>query len=136
MSLPAGAVARVRGAALRRPHGTLVDVSPGVLRCAGAEVALGEEVRIGGLLGGEVAAEVVALQRGTAVLLPVDAVSGLRAGLPVRSTGRSPSAPVGDALLGRILDGAGRPLDGRPLPRSLARVDVDGPAPLPLERPR
>ncbi len=136
MSFAGGALARVSGLEPRRPRGTLVDVSPGVLRCAGADVALGEEVRVGGPWGQEVAAEVVALQRGTAVLLPVDAAPGLRVGLPVRATGARPTAPVGDGLLGRVLDGAGRPLDGRPLPRSLDRIPVDGPAPAPLERPR
>jgi FliI/YscN family ATPase len=44
--------------------------------------------------------------------------------------------PVGEGLLGRVLDGAGRPIDGRPLPRGLAWREVDAPAPAPLDRPR
>jgi ATP synthase in type III secretion protein N len=133
---PGGPREAVREGALRRIRGSLVDVSPGVVRCIGADAAIGEEVRIEGLPGGEVPAEVVALRGGGAVLLPLAPVVGARAGLPVRCTGRRPGVPVGEALLGRILDGTGVPMDGRPVPRTVARVDVDAPAPRPLERPR
>jgi flagellum-specific ATP synthase len=43
---------------------------------------------------------------------------------------------VGRGLLGRVLDGLGRPLDGRPLPAGLTPVTVDGSAPHPLQRAR
>ena len=45
-------------------------------------------------------------------LLPYDELSGVRAGTPVWSQGRPASVPVGDFVLGRVLDGLGRPLDG------------------------
>jgi len=41
---------------------------------------------------------------------------GLTAGTAVRRTGRTLSVPVGDALLGRIIDPLGNPLDGEPAP--------------------
>jgi flagellum-specific ATP synthase len=41
---------------------------------------------------------------------------------------------VGEGLLGRVLDGMGRPLDGRPLPEGLHQVTVDGVPPHPLRR--
>jgi type III secretion protein N (ATPase) len=49
--------------------------------------------------------------------------------------GRALEVAVGPALLGRVLDGLGRPLDGGPLPPELARWPVDRPAPPPLARP-
>jgi F-type H+-transporting ATPase subunit alpha len=42
--------------------------------------------------------------------------AALTAGTTVRRTGRSLSVPVGDALLGRIIDPLGIPLDGKPPP--------------------
>src|SRR5690606_5000103 len=43
----------------------------------------------------------------------VDAMGGLSAGDMVRRTGEVMSAPVGERLLGRVVDAAGRTLDGK-----------------------
>ncbi len=75
--------------------------------------------------------------------MPLAHPVGLRAGMPVRSTGGELTVSVGDALLGRVLDGLGRPIDGRgPIvgarevgvhaapPPALDRARVDQPLPL------
>jgi len=85
-------------------------------------------------------AEVVGFQHNTAILTPLGATSGLSALTEVLPTGRGHACPVGPALLGRVLDAFGRPLDGRgPLgPHALAPVHRDPVAPLarrPIERP-
>ena len=46
--------------------------------------------------------------------MPLGTLSGVHAGAPVRATGMPLQVPVGDALLGRVLDGLGRPVDGGP----------------------
>ncbi len=55
--------------------------------------------------------------------------SGLQEGQLVRSTGRILSVPVGDALLGRVVDPLGRPLDGLgPVPATTTRrLEVQAP---------
>ncbi len=66
--------------------------------------------------------------------------SGITEGMMVRTTGRIASVPVGDALLGRVVDALGRPVDGkgpiaaksyRPIeriaPGVVSRQDVDTP---------
>ncbi|MGF1509726.1 MAG: F0F1 ATP synthase subunit alpha [Myxococcota bacterium] len=58
----------------------------------------------------------------------------LKAGLRVRATGRESDAPVGEALLGRIVDATGRPLDGGAELRSLERHPIERTAPTILER--
>jgi flagellum-specific ATP synthase len=58
----------------------------------------------------------------------------LRAGDPVVATGRPLTVPVGEALLGRVLDGLGRPIDGGPPLHGLEGVTVDGTPPHPLRR--
>lgn len=85
---------------------------------------------------GSLPAEVVGLSEERVILLPLGEAAGLAIGAEVRPTGAPLSVLVGEGLLGRVLDGLGRPLDGRPLPPGLVRWPVDRPAPGPLERPR
>jgi F-type H+-transporting ATPase subunit alpha len=68
--------------------------------------------------------------------------SGLRAGDLVRRTGRVADVPVGPALLGRVLDPLGRPLDGKeaiqsdlrwPLERVAAPIVERSPVVVPLQ---
>jgi len=58
----------------------------------------------------------------------------IRVGEEVRRSGRVASVPVGDALLGRVVDALGRPLDdlGEIVPERLA--PIEGPAPAILDR--
>ena len=58
-------------------------------------------------------------------------VMGLGAFLLTRYVAPPAQAP-GWGLLGRVLDGLGRPIDGRPLPRGLSPWEVDRGAPAPL----
>jgi F-type H+-transporting ATPase subunit alpha len=53
----------------------------------------------------------------------------LTAGTPVSGTARTLSVPAGDALLGRIIDPLGTPLDGGPLPASSRRQALEAAAP-------
>ena len=58
----------------------------------------------------------------------------LTAGTPVRLSGLSVSVPVGEALLGRVIDPLGQPLDGQPPPRCHSRRNLEGPSPPMIER--
>ncbi len=53
----------------------------------------------------------------------------IREGDEVRSTGRILEVPVGDSLLGRVVDPLGRPLDGQPAPRTSETLPVEKIAP-------
>jgi F-type H+/Na+-transporting ATPase subunit alpha len=59
---------------------------------------------------------------------------GLTSGTPVFLTGRQASTPVGDALMGRVLDPLGAPLDGLPPPDCTARRPLDAPSPPMIRR--
>lgn len=103
----------------------------------GPRVAVGEEVRLedadGALLS---LAEVVGFEGSRVFSMPVDAVRGLRHGDRIVATGRHPRVPVGRALLGRVLDADGRPLDGRgPLAHESLRP-IHAPAVPAMQRPR
>jgi type III secretion protein N (ATPase) len=79
---------------------------------------------------------VVGLREDRAVLLPLGDPAGVGLDGEVLPTGRPLAVRAGEALLGRVLDGLGRPLDGAPLPAGLDEWPVDRPAPNPLSRPR
>jgi flagellum-specific ATP synthase len=85
-----------------------------------------------------ITAEVVAVTPRVLRCMPLARVDGLRVGLPVRTTGRPLAVPVGDHLLGRILDGLGNVIDGRgPLAAIPGqRRPVTGSAPSALGRTR
>ncbi|HVZ45016.1 MAG TPA: type III secretion system ATPase SctN [Ramlibacter sp.] len=95
--------------------------------------------------GRETQAEVVAFAKGSALLMPATGTQGISADTEVLPTGREQLVPVGRALLGRVLDGLGEPMDAEtkgPLhaakhypvyaeaPDPLSRRLVDRPLPL------
>ncbi|MGY4643767.1 FliI/YscN family ATPase [Cellulomonas sp. URHB0016] len=112
--------------------GTVKAVVGLTVEVLGTGAAVGELVRI----GDDVLAEVVATDGPTARCMPLGPTVGLRAGMPVRPLREALSVPVGTGLLGRVLDGLGRPIDGRGPLRADAWVPVAGSAPHPLERSR
>ena len=125
--------------------GTVRTVVGLAIEVAGLDCAVGGLVEIGeptipgrraGTPGGTVLAEVVATTRDLARCMPLSNVQGLRTGAPVRSLGRPMTAPVGRGLLGRILDGLGRPIDGLGPLRATGQVSVDSAAPGALTRAR
>ena len=61
---------------------------------------------------------------------------GIGQGSLVTSTGKPIIIPVGDFLLGRLIDPMGNPLDGKPLDTTNAQWrNIEGPPPGPFERP-
>ncbi|MBL8334028.1 MAG: type III secretion system ATPase SctN [Rubrivivax sp.] len=59
----------------------------------------------------EMKAEVVGFQRDAALLTPIGDMIGISSATEVTPTGRAHVVPVGPGLLGRVLDGLGRPID-------------------------
>jgi type III secretion protein N (ATPase) len=107
-----------------------------VLEAAAAGLRQGEAVEILTPGRAPLEAEVVGLREDRAVLLPLGDPVGVGLDSEVVGTGGPFAIRAGDGLLGRILDGLGRPADGRPLPPGLEEWAVDRPAPAPLSRRR
>jgi type III secretion protein N (ATPase) len=119
-----------------RLRGRVTRLTGLVLEAAVAGVRQGEAVEIVAPGRAPLLAEVVGLRDERVVLAPLGDPSGVGLDSAVVPTGRALTIRAGDALLGRVLDGLGRPLDGRPLPHGLEEWPVDRPAPGPLERRR
>ncbi|HEX5333843.1 MAG TPA: FliI/YscN family ATPase [Cellulomonas sp.] len=118
--------------------GTVRGIVGLTIEVAGTSSAVGDLVEITGGLPGTapVLAEVVAADRGSARCMPLGPTHGLRSGMAVRALGTPLTAPVGPGLLGRVLDGLGRPIDGKGPLRDVVHVPITGHAPHPLERTR
>ncbi|MEM9599349.1 MAG: type III secretion system ATPase SctN, partial [Acidobacteriota bacterium] len=83
-----------------------------------------------------VRAEVVGFQDRHVFLMALGEVEGIGPDSEVRPTGGVMTVPVGEGLLGRVLDGLGEPLDGRgPVPGGLG-YPVTAPPPDPMRRRR
>lgn len=124
-----------RAAAAPVPEGQLVNAVGLVLEAKGCRASIGDLCQIGSPTSGvSVHAEVVGLRGEVALLMPLGDAFGLSTGAPVRRIGRAAFAPVGEALLGRVVDGLGRPLDGRPLPELEVERPLHGASHNPLNR--
>ena len=66
------------------------------------------------------------------VLLGSDA--GIREGDTVKRTGRVVSVPVGEALIGRVVDALGAPIDGKGEVEAVKYMPIEAPAPGIIER--
>ncbi|NKF32722.1 EscN/YscN/HrcN family type III secretion system ATPase, partial [Pseudomonas sp. BGM005] len=85
----------------------------------GVTGAVGDRVRIDTTSGRAVDAEIVAIDGASARCMPLSRLDGITARARVRHAGAPLQVPTGRGLLGRVLDGLGRPIDGLgPLPRT------------------
>lgn len=81
----------------------------------------------------KVNAEVVGFRDNKVLLMPFDSVDGIGLGATVRNTGDVLKVPVGDNLLGMVLDGIGRPMDGSSFVTANT-YPIDAVSPDPLKR--
>ena len=86
--------------------------------------------------GRGIPAEVVGFRDQKVLLMPLSDLTGVGPGSLVTATGSPLMVPVGEALLGRILDGLGQPLDHKGYVPVTKYRSVQGSIPQPLERQR
>ncbi|MEQ8768578.1 MAG: FliI/YscN family ATPase [Planctomycetota bacterium] len=116
-------------------RGVVEEVIGITIKGIGIPAAVGELCDIERPGGGTLAAEVIGFAGDRTVLMPFGPMHGIRPGAVVRPRFSPLRITVGDFLLGRVLDGFGRPLDdGPPIPAAASRVSIERDAPRPLER--
>jgi len=84
--------------------------------------------------GARIEAEVVGFNDQTLYLMPFTEPQGIGPGASVRVINPSASVGLGPELLGRVIDGRGEPLDGKPAPRCDTRLSLQGRPVNPMER--
>ena len=82
------------------------------LEAVGCQAAIGGRCEVVVPNGDSIEAEVVGFAGDRLYLMPTGNIHGLTPNARVIPSSRVSEARVGDALLGRVLDGAGNPLDG------------------------
>ena len=127
----------LRSADLHRRHGRVRDLIGLIIEATGLEAEVGEVCMIDAGRGRrQVPSEVVGFRAGRTLLMALGEPEGIGPGAPVEATGRPLRVDVCDALLGRAIDGLGRPIDGAAAPAGASSRTVVGPPPEPLARPR
>ncbi|MFN4189705.1 MAG: FliI/YscN family ATPase [Pseudothermotoga sp.] len=79
--------------------------------------------------------EVVGFRDGRVLLMPLEDLSGAKHGTVIHKTGKRLDVAVCDEMRGRVLDGLGRPIDGKPF-LAKQRYPLINTAPHPLKRAR
>ncbi|QOC21201.1 flagellar protein export ATPase FliI [Wenzhouxiangella sp. AB-CW3] len=117
-----------------KAYGRLRRVVGLTLEAVGVEAALGERCWVVDQHDRRIEAEVVGFAEDSVYLMPTEEIRGLSPNARVMPGGGVLDAPAGRALLGRVIDGAGEPLDGRGPLRAESRTRLQGDTINPLER--
>ena len=115
-------------------EGQLTRMVGMTLEAVGCQAAVGELCNIEISNGQFVEAEVVGFSDDKLYLMPTDNIRGIVPHARVIPTGRVYEALVGEGLLGRVLDGTGRPIDGGGPLQTTARMPLSGTITNPLLR--
>jgi flagellum-specific ATP synthase len=122
MSRSAHLLASVRAADWVRRTGRISRFVGLTVEARGPDAHLGEVCEIHARASGvSVPAEVVGLSEGRVLLMPYDDLHDVQIGSEVTATGQKAHVYAGRHLLGRVIDGVGAPLDGKPLARAGVR---------------
>ena len=93
-----------------RRAGRVAGFDGTTITAIGIETQVGATARIGPQ---RQAAEIIGFDQGRALLMGLSPLTGIMPGMAVETGGVDSAVAVGPGLLGRVIDGLGRPLDGR-----------------------
>ena len=106
--------------------GVVLSLADGICRIAGlSDVMAGEMLQFDGGLRGMV----MDIEKNTVSAVLLGSYEELHEGAQVRRTGKMMEVPVGEELIGRVVDGLGRPVDGRGALLTTHTRPVESPAP-------
>jgi len=114
-----------------RVRGTVEAIGSGVVTVAGLPGTRLDELLV---LPGGARAMAVVLETDRIGAMLLDRAEGVSAGGEVSGTGEVVRTPVGESLLGRVVDPLGRPLDGGPPPVAVRRDPIERAAPEIIDR--
>ena len=115
-------------------QGKVTRVIGQVVEVSSIPVAVGEVCRIAPDDRHGMLAQVVGFHDRGILLMPLGDIEGIHPGAAVIPLGRPLYAEAGDALIGRVLNGLGRPIDGGPPLDALVRRPLTAEPPSPLDR--
>ena len=130
---------RLKDADITRVNGRVEQVVGLVIESSGPAASVGEAcwITAAGGTSEPVLAEVVGFRQHRVLLMPLGEMRGLGPGSEVVRTGQPFKVAVGEALLGRVIDAMGKPLDGKgPLGPTRENYPIHREPPPAMERRR
>ena len=122
--------ARVSALRTVRAEGTVTAFAGLVIESEGPAATVGDVCEVE-TAAAAIRVQVIGFRRGRVLTMPLEEIGGLQPGLKIRARPAGARAAMGAELLGRVVDGFGRPLDGKgPLGCAELRplfIDPEGP---------
>lgn len=117
-----------------RAVGQVTELVGLLVESAGPAVAVGDLCEVRTSTSQSIRLQCVGFRDGKVLSMPLDEVQGLQLGDPVIARPESATVSVGPHLLGRVLDGFGRPMDEQPWHEGTERYPLQSKLAGPLER--
>ena len=117
-----------------RWRGRVLQATGQTIESAGPLASVGECCTIVDQSGRPHLAEVIGFRGSSVLTMPLESAEGIRFGDTVEALGEQPGIAVGPALMGRVLNAQGEPIDSGPVPASTKRLLLEGAVRSPLER--
>jgi flagellum-specific ATP synthase len=117
-----------------RWRGQVLESLGQTIESSGPLASVGECCEIEDQFGGLHLAEVIGFRGSNVLSMPVESTEGIRFGNRVAALGVSPEIEVGPALIGRVLNALGAPIDEGPPPAVSLTLPLDGAVRSPLDR--
>lgn len=128
------ALAKFMGEVSFPTRGLVQKVVGPMLEASGIKAEVGRACYVHTSENVRLEAEIVGFRNGRSLIMPAGSTRGIAPGSVVEILSTPPSVPVSEALLGRVLDSLGQPLDGRPLPHIKTTFPIHRRPPNPMLR--
>jgi flagellum-specific ATP synthase len=114
--------------------GQVTQVAGLLIESRGPAAAIGDFCEIRAAGGRRIRAQVIGFRNGRVLAMPLEELDGLQLGDPVMARSEDARVEVGPELLGRVLDGFGKPMDGGPPIEAKETYSLHGAPVSPMER--
>ncbi len=114
--------------------GKIVKVAGIVAQANGPRLSVGSLCAIKNSEGLNIQAEVVGFNEKSIIIMPFGEMRGIKPGSQILAISKKPGVQVGEAYLGRVVDGLGRPIDGKGIIRGEKEYPIYADVLNPLKR--
>jgi len=127
-------IARVRNTELLPWSGEVVELVGMLVASRGPSVAVGDFCEVMSSSGRRIRTQVIGFRDGQVLSMPLEEIDGIQLKDRVYARQEEALVAVGPDLVGRVLDGFGRPIDRKPKIQPAAHYRLYQPAGSPLDR--
>jgi FliI/YscN family ATPase len=114
--------------------GQVTEVVGLLIESRGPSVAIGDFCEIAASNGRRIRTQVIGFRNGRVLSMPLEEIDGLQLGDTVTARSEDALVEVGPGLLGRVIDGFGKPMDGGPPPAAQDGYSLYGTPVSPMDR--